>query len=202
MSLQDSEDLLVRFNQEEPGARTWVYNEYYPFVYSVVKRLTSGSPDIKDLVTDSFIKLLSYKGKFESLIKIKFFLFTATRNVCIDYLKHKKIVRTKAFDIGNYWRSFQHEPIEKVEKSAAFRSMIYEAIETLPRQRRQIFLLFYFKGLKNSEIAKRFGISEKTVSNQKTIALKILRMKLVKMSNILKSFIIVFFFMFSRYIIL
>ncbi|MFI5192595.1 MAG: sigma factor-like helix-turn-helix DNA-binding protein [Chitinophagales bacterium] len=41
-------------------------------------------------------------------------------------------------------------------------------IDRLPRQRRLVFVLSYLSGLTNTEIATRLGISEKSVSNQKT----------------------------------
>ena len=57
---------------------------------------------------------------------------------------------------------------------------IREAIDSLPEKCRQIFELHRFDGLKYSEIASQLHISVKTVENQMSKALKILREKLAK----------------------
>ncbi|MBQ1885162.1 MAG: RNA polymerase sigma-70 factor, partial [Bacteroidales bacterium] len=50
--------------------------------------------------------------------------------------------------------------------------------ENLPEKCREIFIRSRFDNKKNSEIAAELGISEKTVENQMTIALKKLRAEL------------------------
>ena len=52
---------------------------------------------------------------------------------------------------------------------------IRRAIDNLPEKCREIFVKSRFENKKNAEIAAELGISEKTVENQMTIALKKLR---------------------------
>jgi RNA polymerase sigma-70 factor (family 1) len=184
MSISYSQDLVLRFNRRDSAAIARVYDEYYPLVYSIAKKLTSGSADTKDLASDSFVKLLQYKGEFESIIKIKFFLYIATKNTCLDYIKHRQIQHTRAFEIKNYWALTEENALEASEIAADLRRRIHGAVEKLPHQCKQIFLLYYLTGLNNSEIATELGISEKTVSNQKSISKKILKMMLSKLKNI------------------
>ena len=53
--------------------------------------------------------------------------------------------------------------------------IITEAVDALPERCRQVFMLSRFEGLKNGEIADQLEISIKTVENQMTKALKVLR---------------------------
>lgn len=48
--------------------------------------------------------------------------------------------------------------------------MIKMAVENFPERRRQIFSMSRFEGLSNDEIAKRLGISKKTVENHINLA--------------------------------
>ena len=57
-------------------------------------------------------------------------------------------------------------------------SDIRKAVDNLPEKCREIFIKSRFENKKNSEIAAELGISEKTVENQMTIALKKLRAEL------------------------
>jgi len=56
---------------------------------------------------------------------------------------------------------------------------IRESIDLLPSERRKIFILSRFEGLKYREIADQLNISVKTVENQMYQALKFLRERLV-----------------------
>ena len=66
-------------------------------------------------------------------------------------------------------------------EAAELLDLICREIDRLPRQRRLVLVLSYLSGMTNTEIATRLGISEKSVSNQKTLALKTLKLKLNKM---------------------
>ncbi len=60
-----------------------------------------------------------------------------------------------------------------------------EVVSALPEKCREVFEMNRFDGLKYSEIAERLHISVKTVENQMSKALKILREKLSKYLSIL-----------------
>jgi RNA polymerase sigma-70 factor (ECF subfamily) len=55
---------------------------------------------------------------------------------------------------------------------------VYAEIEKLPEKCREVFKLSYLEGMKLSEVAQHLNISEQTVANQKTKALKMLRLAL------------------------
>jgi RNA polymerase sigma-70 factor (ECF subfamily) len=64
-------------------------------------------------------------------------------------------------------------------ESMELEEKIGEAIRSLPEKCRQIFELNRFEGFKYAEIAEQLGISVKTVENQMSKALKLLREKLI-----------------------
>ena len=59
-----------------------------------------------------------------------------------------------------------------------FQSILNEAINELPEKCRTIFQMSRFEELKYREIAEKLGLSVKTVENQMSKALKILRLEL------------------------
>jgi RNA polymerase sigma-70 factor (ECF subfamily) len=183
MPFSNSQDLLTRFNQREPAAFNTVYKEYYSYVYTIVRKMTSGSADTPDLVADCFDKLVRYKGSFAGLENIRKFLYTITKHICLDYLKHRRVHKSRTLDIESYFDVYEENDFERAERSAIIHSMIEKTIEKLPRQCRLIFLLFYVEELRNKEIAKRLGIAVKTVVNQKVIALQALKMSAAKINR-------------------
>jgi len=69
--------------------------------------------------------------------------------------------------------------------SKEFEWQVYDAIEKLPEQCRQIFKLSRFEGLKNNEIAEFKGVTLNTVQKQISIALEKLREMLMPILSIL-----------------
>ena len=67
--------------------------------------------------------------------------------------------------------------------------MLFEAIDSLPKKQREIFLLT-MKGKKNSEIAEAMNISVNTVKSQKKSGLEKLRDRLTPESFMLFLFLI------------
>jgi len=185
------QDLLARFNHGDRQAFSEIYNEYYTFTYTVVKRVTAGSSYTKDLVADSFVKLLQYKGEFKSLSKIKSFLFVTARNISLDYLRNKKTKQNKTISFQD-WMCGLRDTEEATQTIAEHRKIIYDSIQSLPHQCRQIFTLYYFEELRNPEIASLLNISKKTVANQKNTARRILKLKIsiLKINSFLFSILL------------
>jgi RNA polymerase sigma-70 factor (ECF subfamily) len=179
MKWQDEIELINGFNRREEDAFTEVYYRCYPFVFSLVKKLTEGSPDAKDLVADVFERLLRYGGRFETLARVKLFLYVTARNVCYDHRRHTKVLKKRALEIKAFLKG-SCDSIERALELSTVRVLIFEEMQHLPKQCRQVFELFYIEGLRNAEIAQCLSISEKTVSNQKAIALARLKMSILK----------------------
>jgi len=178
------EEVIKPFNEGDPGAFRMIYQEFYPFIYSFVHKRISASPATADIVADCFIRLLPKRGSFKNLKIVKSYLFQTAKNACLDYLKHSRLEREKAIEIQKRELALREDIFDPSESQGELLTMIFKVIEKLPRQCRQIFVLYYTEGLSIKEIANRLGISEKTVFNQKTIAIKILKMKFTKMNTV------------------
>jgi len=81
----------------------------------------------------------------------------------------------RASKVADYYSSLEERTIEDAEISAAYHQLIHLAKEKLPPQCREVFMLCYIERLPTHEIAKRMGITEKTVANLKLYAYKKLK---------------------------
>ena len=140
---------------------------------------SGSSSDAEDLVQIIFMKIFEANGRFETLRNIQNFVDRVCVTTCKDYLKKRKTRQSKIPLFAFYQNQNDHTS----ENASVLRIVIlvkYLAIEILPPQSRQIILLSYVEGLKNKAIAEKLGITEKTVENHKTIALKKLKMEIEK----------------------
>lgn len=150
-------DLLLH---RDNRAYRYLYEQYYIGLKAVANYYTQDDSAAEDLVQEVFISMLEGKKAFATLNDVKYFLYAALKNRCLNYLRSQK-VRTQYYretlstrnDIDNYW--------EQVLKEDVY-ATLYTAIQTLPPQCRQVMLLS-LEGLKLSEIAERLHLSLDTV---------------------------------------
>lgn len=169
---------IVDFKQGSKAAFTEVYNMYYTRLYFFVKKLIDDREEAQDITAETFVKLWNLRANFETHQNIKAFLYITARNACLDYFRYRQRQHTNKQEFSylltqNEDLSFQHDEI-KLEVL----QQIHTEIEHLPSQCRKIFKMAYLERLKNAQIADLLGLTEQTVRNQKTRAIKLLRMAL------------------------
>jgi len=120
----------------------------------------------EDIVQDCFLHLVEKETR---LLNARAYLYAAVRNRCINELRKKTLVDgiDDNLPLADEDTSLQ----ERAERHAA----LWNAIDRLPRQRRLMLLMSKQQKLKYSEIAGILGVSEQTVKNQISRALKTLR---------------------------
>ncbi len=152
------------------------FNYYYPGLCVYAQKMISISEqESKDLVQDIFVKFWKDREKTDIRFSIRSYLFVSVKNKCFDFLR-KKSGSLKVQEISNEHdisdESFETYILSELE------SIFNKSLEKLPERCREVFELSRFHGLKNREIAVKLNLSEKTVENQITKALHILKEEL------------------------
>jgi RNA polymerase sigma-70 factor, ECF subfamily len=166
------------FNRRKAWAIKRVYDLWYDDVFDIIDKLTDGSSETEDLTANIFDRLLRRDHHYETLDDIRSYLFESAKNRSVDWLRHEKVKKAGFIEINYRYPTVEEPDLERSETHAVLCRMIDESIEKLSRQCRNVFRLWYKENLTNGEIAKRLGMSEKTVSNQKSIALQQLKMEI------------------------
>lgn len=143
------------------------YRSLCAFAHGYVK----DADKAEDLVQDLFFRLWLDRERTEVSISVKAYLFASVRNRCLNALKtstRMRVLNDEADDRASEDGVSEDEHAERIARVQA-------AIESLPEERRKVFKLSRYEGLKYHEIAERLGISVKTVENQMGKALKTMR---------------------------
>lgn len=144
----------------------------------------------KDIVHNVFLNLWNKREEVDWSAPIKPYLFKAVHNRCLNQLRDSKRIVRHELDIEPEAIPDYVESRDFLEESE-LEKRIANAIDSLPEKCRRIFRLSRFEGKKYSEIAETEGISVKTVEDQMSKALRILRDNL---KDYLTIYIFLYFF--------
>jgi RNA polymerase sigma factor (sigma-70 family) len=173
----DQDHLAIAFAHGDANAFDQIYNRFYRVVYYYTRKLIEG-PDAEDITAETFFKLYKLRANFSSIRAIQQFLFITARNNAFDALARKKLIIDKHKEFEERLRFEEHRfYLAEIESDLTVK--LLEAVNQLPDTKKEILSL-YFKGYNASEIAAQLQLSEKTIRNQKSEALKSLRSLLIK----------------------
>lgn len=133
--------------------------------------------DAEDVVQQLFTELWEKDSRGElEIANLKSYLYTAVKNRGLKF-----ILRTRAVQpIGEAEEVVADEDGEEEILRVEREARLWDWIDELPTERRNVFLMAKQQGMKYKEIAEELGISVKTVENQMGKALQSLRAKVIK----------------------
>lgn len=165
--------LLLKSNGEK--AMEEIYSRYYNYLCHATYKILNDSVATEDIVQDVLMEIWKKKEALNITISLKAYLRRASINKALNHLRGQKI---KFEDDDSYKETFidSDDSLEKLEYSE-LSDVINKTIEALPEKCRIVFSMSRFESMSYQEIATSLEISIKTVENQISKALRILRAK-------------------------
>ena len=161
-----------------------LYIDYQPRLIAYALRFVGDSVEAQDLVQDCFVRLWDDYAELEE-DEAPMLLFTMMRHRCLNFLKHKRIVREYADrqisrirpdrrgEERLYNLCFSYNEAEYPYLYQELEREIQRITDSLPQRCREVFILSRFQGMKNREIAERLHISLQAVEKHIQKALRI-----------------------------
>ncbi|SHF58674.1 RNA polymerase sigma-70 factor, ECF subfamily [Arenibacter palladensis] len=178
----NNELFLSLLEKGEKCAFETLFRLYYTKLVNISKGYLVYQQEAESIVQNVFLKLWENKASLGEVSNINSYLYTMTKNLCLDQLKHEKIKKNY---IDNSYRIRSEIQYKFIQDEAAsllleneLESKIIQSIELLPEKCKNIFKKSRLEGLKRSEIASEMGISHKTVDNHMASALRHMRFHL------------------------
>jgi RNA polymerase sigma-70 factor, ECF subfamily len=176
VQLSDSE-ILLAITAGNESMFEQLFRKYYQLLCNYGNSILKDLDEAEEVVQSVFMDIWEKKNDLQINISLKSYLYRMVHNRCLNKLKHEKI--KEQYKVYTYAQT-QNNPSNAIHLTLQneLQQSIEDAIADLPEQCRLIFKLSRFEELKYSEIAEQLGISIKTVENQMSKALKILRERL------------------------
>ena len=175
------EQLVVDYLQGDRDALSFLVERYLRQIYNFTARYIGNTKEAEDLTQEIFLKVWKSLKKFNSQKSFKTWLFSIARNVCIDYLRRKKIVTFSDLENDNDDESFSDKiadesisVIEKITRQELEREM-GKYLLRLSEANRSVLILHYSQQMAFREISEMLGESLDTVKSRHRRALNYLR---------------------------
>jgi RNA polymerase sigma-70 factor, ECF subfamily len=177
------EMLMVRYQRGERAAFAELVRRHSRPIYNFVLRQLRVPSVAEDVTQDVFMRLVQNAAEFKHEARFLTWLYTIARNLCIDQLRKSAHRRHASLDqplgdnpdgqtlIESISDPNPQTSAERSALSSEVRSSIVKAVDSLPDDQREVFLLREVANLPFRDIAEITGVGENTVKSRMRYAL-------------------------------
>lgn len=175
------EVLMVRYQRGDREAFAELLRRYERPIYNFALRYLRHGSWAEDVTQDAFLRIVQRAGEFKHESRFSTWLYTIARNLCVDHLRRQKHRRHASLDQGGdegtapgdrLADSGPEGSVERVVISREIQAQVAQAIEALPEDQREVFLLRHVGNVSFQEIAVITGTGENTVKSRMRYALE------------------------------
>ncbi|MEO1259399.1 MAG: RNA polymerase sigma-70 factor [Bacteroidota bacterium] len=173
---QQEKEWLAGLKKSDRSAFRSIYDQYYKYLVVTAFNVLGDSDAARDLAQDVFVEIWKKRESLMISSSLKSYLRRAVVNKTLNRIKASRIDFDDPVNIPEP-ASSPHGANETLQ-AADLEKIIHTAIANLPERCRIVFTLCRLEKLSHKEIAAQLDISTKTVENQMTRALSMLRKKI------------------------
>jgi RNA polymerase sigma-70 factor (ECF subfamily) len=176
------ETLMLRYQQGERAAFAQLVRRHQSPLYNFALRQVRIPQVAEDVVQESFVRVVQNAADFKHEARFTTWVYTITRNLCIDYLRKRALRKHPSLDEsrgeegdGPTLGEQTADPRASVEREATgteLKERIARAVDALPDEQREVFLMRELSNLPFKEIAEITGVPENTVKSRMRYALE------------------------------
>lgn len=177
--------ILELFREDPQKGTKKIFDTYWDKLYHYAYGILQSEDAAKDVVQSLFINMWENRENARNIRNLKYYLYQSVKNNALKYINnhrftelHEEVIRELEYLDTSDQELIDKKQSEEVEKRLA----------TLPKRRREIFLLSRYDQLSNEEIARKQGLSIRTVETHISNAIKSLEEHTVGLGCLLLSF--------------
>ncbi len=180
MSDPADEALLRAYQAGEDQAFELLLDRYRRPLFNFLLRSVRDRGRAEELYQDVWMRVIERCDEFRGDAKFSTWLYTIARNRCVDYQRKMVFRRHASLDataLGSSQSLGERvpnpgPPTDRLAMRGTLQARIAEAVEELPEEQREVFLMRQVQGLAFKEIAEVVGVSANTVKSRMRYALE------------------------------
>lgn len=166
--------LMLKYKDGDVAAFETLYRRHNAPLYRYLLRLCLNRAAAEDVFQETWGKIINARQSYRPTAKFRTFLFRVAHNCFIDYLRRNKRHIASAATDPDDLASNSESPEFGTEKSLA-RSRLHAALNSLPAEQRDVFLLHEESGLSIEHIAYVTDVNRETAKSRLRYAVKKLK---------------------------
>ena len=181
------ETLMVLYQRGDRRAFGALVKRHHRPVYNFALRQLRSTESAEEVAQEVFLRVVQNASAFKHEARFSTWLYTIARNLCLDQLRRAAHRRHPSLDqplgpaesshtLGDSVADARPEvSAERALVSTQMLAIVSRAVEALPDEQREVFLLREVANLPFKEIAEVTGVAENTVKSRMRYALDRLR---------------------------
>jgi len=170
--------ILELVKDSDMRAFRMLFDRYQPVLFRHVLFQTGHTDLSHDIVQETFVRIWEHRHSLQPHLNFLAYILRISRNLIYDAVKHQKVRERLEIYLPSSALSEYDDPAEALQLTLLQEKIAAIINNDLPPRCREIILLSRFEGKTHQEIADTLKLSVRTVENQISYALKILRKKL------------------------
>ncbi len=170
----DDTALMLRYRDGDTAAFETLYRRHTDSLYRYLLRLCRNRATAEDIFQDAWGKIIRSRDRYRPTAKFSTFLYRVAHNCFIDHTRRSKRHALNTELNPDLHSDPGEQPDMAAERSLA-RERLDDALQTLPEEQRDAFLLHEEGGLSVDQIAEVTGCNRETAKSRLRYAVKKLR---------------------------
>jgi RNA polymerase sigma-70 factor (ECF subfamily) len=141
---------------------------YEKQIFALAYRLSGDYDEAKDLAQEAFIHIYGHLKHFDSSRPFFPWMYKVAHNICLNKLNKKARQNISLDDLVEFTpveNNVDHVPDLALDKKEKARQ-VYEAIENLPQQYKDVIILKYIQGYSYKDICACLDLPQSTVETR------------------------------------
>lgn len=179
VAVTDDTALMLRYRGGDARAFEILYERHKRPLYRYLQRMCRNRETANDLFQEVWGKVIASRERYEVRAQFNTYLFRIAHNCAVDYFRRsgrqRDHVSADIEDIAEQIASADHERPEAMFAQSQLHADFRRALDHLPAEQRDVFVLYEESGLSLEEIGKITGVAMETAKSRLRYALGKLR---------------------------
>lgn len=185
--MEEEKNIVSRYKKGDASAFDTLYFSYSKKLYYFVMGLLKDQTIAEEIIQEVFVKLWEKRDKVNADLNFENYIFMIAYNSVRKYFRDKSLESRILANMS----AITPEEINSTESIVIYNdllSLVNEAIEKMPSQRKRVYKLSRHDGMSIQDISKKLNISKRTAENHLSRALKYLKEEIANISLLTSLF--------------
>ncbi len=181
------ESLMADFRQGDARAFEVLMARHRRGILNFLYRSVNNHSRAEELLQEVFLRVIRAKARYQQTARFSTWLYTIARNLCVDESRRAKFRRHLSLDAPRRGRdgeqgqsmldatAAEQVSVDEEAMGPTIQGRLKAAIDHLPEDQREVFLMRQLGGLSFKQIGEVVGAPENTVKSRMRYALEKLR---------------------------